>query len=110
VKWPKDEVLAAVGSALSDRPDSRWLFERADLNGHEVQVVFRLTWGEPGRYAVVYSLEPFEGPNTGIECDSLSAWASEIGWDLDENIDTGGLHRAARTVAEDGLVVLDWLP
>jgi hypothetical protein len=113
VEWTKDEVLAVVVRALTGRAPSSWIFDRATVVGHEVQVVFHLTSGEPGRFAVVYSLEPFQGPNTGITPTeppglSLQDWANEIAWDLDENTDTGGLLRAGRFVGEDGVVVLTW--
>jgi hypothetical protein len=50
MEWTKDEVLAAVV-----RAPSSWIFDRATIVGHEAQVVFHLTSGEPGRFAVVYS-------------------------------------------------------
>jgi hypothetical protein len=108
VEWAQEEVLAAVEAALTGRPSSTWVFERADLIGDELRVVFHVMSGEPGRFATMYTLEPFEGPNTGEECRSIQDWANEIAWDLDENIDNGGLIWAARYVGENGLVFLDW--
>jgi hypothetical protein len=59
-------------------------------------------------YAALYSLEPFTGPNTGIDCDDIHDWVSELGLDMDEQIDTGGLNRALRSARDSGVVVLEW--
>jgi hypothetical protein len=108
VRWTEREILAAVEASLTGRPYSTWTFERADLAGNDVRVVFQVDSGEAGPFAAVYSLEPFEGPNTGEVSESLRDWANEIACDLDEHIGTGGLGRASRSIMKDGLVVLDW--
>ena len=111
-------MLAAVRSSLSaDRPHSHWTYERADLDGDQVVVVFQVDaeatvrprLGASDRFGVYYSLDDLPaGPNTGSPCDTPQRWAGEIAWDLDEQVDTGLVAQATRTPGPDGLVLLQW--
>jgi hypothetical protein len=108
VEWTRDEVLAAVRASLPGRVDSGWTFERADLNGDQVLVLFRVG---AQRFGVHYSLEELpHGPNTGEVCETPREWAQEIGWDMDEQVLTGGLLRAERSAGSDGVILLSWRP
>lgn len=65
--------------------------------------------GYPELFAVRFSLVRMsEGPQTGEVCDSLDDWAEEVDWVLDEELNTCMVQTAERTVAEDGLVFLQW--
>jgi hypothetical protein len=118
VEWSPGEVLTAVRSSLgADRPYSQWTYERADLDGDQVLVVFRVSAAAPvrpelgatDRFGVRYSLAELpDGPNTGISCDTPQRWADEIAWDLDEQVDTGLVVQASRAPGPDGLVLLQW--
>jgi hypothetical protein len=103
VAWSPDEVLAAVRAML---PRGLVAFERADLSRNHVLVVFRV---DGQRFGVHYSLSNLpNGPNTGMPCESPEQWAVEIGWDINEQVGTGGVARAERALGPDGLVLLRW--
>jgi hypothetical protein len=106
VDWTPDEVLVAVRSAMSGRVRPSWAVERVELDRDQVMIVIRT--GEQ-RFGALYSLAelPF-GPNTGEPCDTPRDWAEEISWDMEEQMDTGGLLRAERLRGSDGLVRLRW--
>ena len=53
VDWTRDEMLSAVRASLTGRARSSWTFERADLDGEEVLVVFDVN---AERFRVRYSL------------------------------------------------------
>jgi hypothetical protein len=103
---------------LSLQSPRTWTYEGADLDGDRLLVRFRLEpesdrvrrWREPpGRFGVHYSLADFpRGPVTGLPCTTPDEWAEEIGWGIDEQIDTGGIGRAKREPLKDGLVLLRW--
>jgi hypothetical protein len=108
VDWTRDEVLAAVRASVPGRVDSGWTFERTDLDGDQVLVLFRVG---AQRFGVHYSLDELpDGPNTAEPCDTPREWAQEIGWDMDEQVLTGGLLRAERTAGSDGVILLSWRP
>lgn len=112
VTWADDEVLAAVRRTLgSPRSPGSWTFEGVDLDTSDLLVRFRAE-SEPGVvFAAVYPLDDLpHGPGTGLVCDSPDAWASEVLWDLDEQVDTGGLRRVERRRRPDGVVVVAWRP
>ena len=116
--WTPEEVLTAVWSSLVvERPFSHWTFERAELEGHDVLVVFRVKATSPvgvelsdsDRLGVLYPLADLpNGPSTGMPCDTVERWASEIAWDLDEQVDTGLIASAERAPRDPGLVLLRW--
>jgi len=107
VIWSPDEVLAAVRTRLSFN-GSGWTFERADLDGDKVLVIFNVDDGR--RFGVHYDLaEVPMGNNTGLPCETPDAWADEIDLTMDEQVATGGVARAERTVRADGLTVLSWV-
>jgi hypothetical protein len=69
-------------------------------------VVFRV---KSDIFGVLYPLDDLRaGVNTREPCDTPREWAEEIGWDIDEQVLTGGLLRAHRAPAPDGLVLLRW--
>jgi hypothetical protein len=109
VIWSPDEVLTAVRSRLGlGVNDSGWTFERADLDGEKVLVIFHVDDGR--RFGVHYDLaEVPMGNNTGLLCDTPEDRADEIDLTMDEQILTGGVARAERTVRADGLTVLSWV-
>ncbi len=89
--------------------DSGWIFERAELDGDQVLVIFR-AGEDQGRFGVHYDLaEAPYGVNTGAPRDTPDEWADEIVWTMDEQVVTGGLRRAERTTGSDGLTVLRWV-
>jgi hypothetical protein len=117
--WSPDGVLTAVRSQLClERTHSNWAFERADLEGNAVLVVFRFKATAPIRrhmggsdlFGVLYPLDDLpDGPHTGMPSDTVERWAREIPWDLDEQVDVGLIANAARTPRPD-LVLLRWRP
>lgn len=122
--WSRDEVLAAVRDMLSSSsPRAAWTFERADLDGDRVLVVFRVPeenrFGlsftladvpKETRFGVHYALADVpEGVNTGMVCETPRDWAFEIVLDMDEQIETGGMARAKRLTGPNGLVLLRWV-
>jgi hypothetical protein len=116
--WTPEEVLTAVRSSLlAERPFSNWTYERADLEGTDVLVVFRVKasapvraeLGQADRFGVLYSLADLpNGPSTGMPWDTVDRWAGEIAWDIDEQVDTGLIARAERTPRPPHLVLLRW--
>lgn len=118
MNWGPDEVLTAVRSLLSSATSPRmWTYECADLDGGRLLLVFRVKAGAPARpahecetrFAVSYSLADLPyGPNTGTACATPEEWAVEIGWDMDEQIETGGVGRAERAQGQVGVVLLRW--
>jgi hypothetical protein len=110
--WPADDAAAAVCSrfnrtdwqarAVGHRP------VKVTTDGSDLVVVFRYA-GRSEVFAVRFSLDLMpEGPQTGELCESLEDWAQEVDWVLDEELDTGLVQTAERTVADDGVVVLRW--
>lgn len=76
--------------------------------GSDLVVVLRYE-GYSELLAVRFSLDRMpEGPQTGEVCDALDDWAEEVDWVLDEELNTGMVQTAERTVMEDGLVFLRW--
>ena len=49
------------------------------------------------------------GNNTGLLCATPEDWAFEIVLTMDEQVLTGGVRRAERTLGSDGLTVLRWV-
>lgn len=104
-------MLAAVGSrlrALGTELDVSCTFDEPRLVAEELLVGF--WWQrEPTRYRVRLSLHLIpQGPSTGEVCESSAHWATEVGWVLMEELETGLVARAPRTLAPDGLVDLLW--
>jgi hypothetical protein len=116
--WTPEEVLTAVRSSLLvERPFSNWTYERADLEGTDILVVFRVKatapvraeLGDADRFGVLYPLGDLpNGPSTGTPWDTVDRWAGEIVWDIDEQVGTGLLMRAERTPRPPHLVLLRW--
>ena len=109
--WPADDAAAAVRSRLDgvDR-QARVVCRPLEVttDGSDLVVVFRYG-GHPGLFAVRFALDLMpEGPQTGEVCASLDDWAQEVLWALDEELDTGMVETAERTVADDGVVALRW--
>lgn len=106
--WSPDEVLAAVRATLSvDDRHQPFAFEHADLDGDRVLVVFRID--DQHRFGVHYSLADLPvGPNTGEPVGTPEEWATELGWDMDEQVHTGGIDRAERVSGQDDLILLRW--
>jgi hypothetical protein len=109
VGWDPEDVLLAVRSMLnSRRDDSGWTFERADLDGDEVLVIFRVE--DESRYGVRYQLSEVPmGNNTGCLCATPDDWAAEIGLTMDEQVLTGGGRRAERISGSEDLTLLRWV-
>ena len=90
------------------------MFEPAELNGDQLLVVFRVAppwWrGSENRFGVYYSIadQPY-GVGTGMECRTPEEWAGEIDELMNEQVATGGLHRAERVPGPDGLALLRWV-
>jgi hypothetical protein len=77
-------------------------------DGSDLVVRFRYE-GHPELFAVRFSLVLMpDGPQTGEVCESLDDWAEEVGWVLDEELNTCMVETAERTVADDGVVTLRW--
>jgi hypothetical protein len=118
VDWTREDVLAATRAELTgDRPLPDWTFERADLDGDQLLVIFRVddsapvrrALGTESRFGVHYTLADLpEGPSTGWECASPAEWAGQIVWDLDEQVDSGYITLAHRTTRAGGLTLLKW--
>jgi hypothetical protein len=118
VDWTPEDVLAATRAELAaDHPLSTWTFERADLDGDQLLVIFRVNDSAPvrralgteSRFGVHYTLADLpDGPNTGWECASPAEWAGQIVWDLDEQLDSGYITLAQRARGPDGLTLLQW--
>jgi len=116
--WTPSEVLTAVRSSLvANRPFSNWTYERADLEGDDVLVVFRVKASAPvrphlgrdHRFGVLYPLADLpHGPSTGMPRDTVEQWADEIAGDIDEQVDTGLIATAERTARPPRLVLLRW--
>src|SRR4029079_5399895 len=78
--WTPEEVLTAVRSSLLvERPFSNWTYERADLEGTDILVVFRVKatapvraeLGDADRFGVLYPLGDLpNGPSTGTPWDT----------------------------------------
>ena len=102
-------MLSAVRSRLSlSGHNSGWTFERADLDGDRVLVIFHVE--DQSRYGVGYDLSEVPiGNNTGLLCATPDDWADEISLTMDEQVLTGGVTRAERTTPADGLTVLKWV-
>jgi len=83
---------------------------QATLDDGDILVTFH--WpGEPDRLGMRFS--PSEapiGPSTGEVCDSPTQWATEVGWVLVEELETGLTSRAPRSVTERGVVELQHRP
>src|SRR6478736_2723109 len=99
-------MLRAVRSRVWLRS---FAFERADLDDHRILVVFTVDWVDVERYGVLYSLAALPmGPMTGEPCGTPEQWAAEIGLNLDELVETGGVARAEHIPGPDGVVLLRW--
>ena len=110
--WPADHAAAVVRSrfgrmnwqalAVAYRP------VEVTTDGSDLVIRFRYE-GHPELFAVRFSLARMpEGPQTGEVCASLEDWAGEVGWVLDEELNTRMVDTAERTVANDGVVNLRW--
>ncbi|HEX4471832.1 MAG TPA: hypothetical protein VH085_07680 [Nocardioides sp.] len=119
--WTDDELLDAVRRALAGArpaasasgqrgPLSRsWDFAGADVVHGAIRVFFTVGPNRWALWAVDYSLDDLPaGPNTGAPCDSAAEWAGEIWTDMDEQIDTGALLRAQRSIGPDGVALVRW--
>jgi hypothetical protein len=110
--WPADDA-ASVVRARFDRTDwqARVVAYRpveVTTDGSDLVVRFRYE-GHADLFAVRFSLGRMpEGPQTGEVCEPLDEWAQEVDWVLDEELNTGMVQTAERTVMEDGLVFLRW--
>ena len=108
VTWTADEILDAIHSTFS-HPPMTYSFIRAELEPGRVLVVFQ-QWEYPGQdLGVYYSLTTLPvGPMTGEVRESPQVWAGEIGIDLAELCNTGGLDRAERLPGPNGVTLLRW--
>ena len=108
--WTNEAVVTAVRSRLCDVSAERDGFAPAHvaLDAEDILVTFR--WrGDSQLYGVRFALADVPtGPSTGEVCESPDAWAQEVSWVLDEEIGTGLVQEAHRTVTPDGLVLLRW--
>ena len=80
------------------------------LDGEDLLVTF-LWRDELHRLGVRFrtSKSP-EGPSTGEMCETPEEWAQEVALVLMEELDTGLVHRAPRSVTEQGVVELHYRP
>ena len=108
--WTNEAVVTAVRSRLRHVSAERELYAPAHvaLDAEDILVTFR--WRRDSQmYGVRFSLTNVPtGPSTGEVCESPDEWAQEVSWVLDEEIGTGLVQEAHRTVAPDGLVLLRW--
>lgn len=110
--WPADDAAAVVRSRF-DRTNWQALAVayrpvEVKTDGSNLMVVFH--YGSlPELFAVRFSLDLMpDGPQTGEVCESLDEWAEEVGWVLDEELNTCMVETAERAVADDGVVILRW--
>ena len=102
--WPAEDAAAAVRSRFQR---TNWQARVVDYrpvevaaDGSDLVVVFRFV-GYAELFAVRFSLSRMpEGPQTGEMCESLDAWAEEVDWVLDEELNT--LHGADRRASDGG--------
>lgn len=82
----------------------------ATLDDGDILVTFEWS-GEADRLGMRFwpSQAPV-GPCTGEVCDSPAEWATEVGWVLMEELETGLTRRAHRSVTADGVVELRYRP
>jgi hypothetical protein len=80
------------------------------LDGDDLLVTFH--WpGHPDLFGIRFRpSESPEGPSTGELCGSPEEWATEVGWVLMEELDTGLVHRGRRSVTDQGIVELHYRP
>ncbi len=110
--WPADDAVAVVRSRF-DRMNWESLVVayrpvEVATDGSDLVIRFRYE-GHAELFAVRFSLARMpEGPQTGEVCESLDDWAEEVGWVLDEELNTRMVETAERTVADDGVVTLRW--
>ena len=80
------------------------------LDDGDILVTFR--WpGEAGDLGMRF--KPSEapiGPSTGEVCDSPTEWATEVGWVLMEELQTGLVRWGPRSVTASGVVELHYRP
>ena len=110
--WPASDAAAAVRSRFERTSwQARVVAHRpaeVTTDGSDLVVTFRYE-GHPETFAVRFSLARMpEGPQTGKVCDSPDEWAEEVDWVLDEELNTRMVETAERTVADDGMVTLQW--
>jgi hypothetical protein len=110
--WPADDAAAVVRSRFDTTSwQARMVAYRpveVTTEGSDLVVVFRYR-GHPELFAVRFSLAHMpEGPQTGEVCESLDDWAQEVDRVLDEELNTGMVETAERTMADDGVVILRW--
>lgn len=110
--WPAEDAAAAVRSRFER---TNWQARVVDYrpvevaaDGSDLVVVFRFV-GYAELFAVRFSLSRMpEGPQTGEMCESLDAWAEEVDWVLDEELNTCMAQTAERAMGDDGVVILQW--
>jgi hypothetical protein len=107
--WPEQALLDAVQARLRRGVDEGAAREMtASLVDGDIVVAFY--WRrEPERFAMRFPTgEAPMGPSTGEVCCSPTEWAVEVGFVLDEELGTGLVRRAPRSVMSDGVIELLW--
>lgn len=107
--WTRDEALAAVKEVLS-RPapwSEGWSFHQAEIDGDFVLVTFRHKRSEHV-VGVRYLATDRTSVYTGEPCETATEWAVEIRLDIDEQVGTGDIARAERTMLPNGIELVNW--
>lgn len=109
--WPAERLVDAVRAAVPTVPgiDGPVPVEVV-LDGDDLLVTFR--WpAQADLFGIRFSAsESPAGPSTGELCESPEDWASEVGWVLMEELDTGLVFRGRRSVTDRGVVELHYRP
>ena len=111
--WEAERLLAEVQErvrfGIDDCAGGR-IPMQATLDDGDILVTFQ--WpGEAGQLGMRF--EPSEapiGPSTGDVCDSPTEWATEVGWVLMEELQTGLVRRGRRSVTARGVIELRHRP
>ena len=109
--WPPEQLHDVVRSVVSAvEAGDEVVPAEVLLDGDDLLVTF--AWpGQPHLFGVRFRpSESPEGPSTGEVCESPTEWAHEVALELMEELGTGLVHRARRTVTDQGVVELHYRP
>jgi hypothetical protein len=112
VSWTRDHLFEAVQRRVQcvrlGMPDDDGVPMEVERDGDELLVTF--DWpDEPKRLGLRFWMsEAPQGPSTGDICGSPDEWAGEVGWVLMEELDTGLVRRAPRSLTGSGVIELHY--